>query len=101
MRLSRFETAAAFLDAVRPVLATVDDDAGLALAVWMDGAHPLLLASDRDDVTQATDAIVAVLADHGPRPDRVIGAVGQVETFASAWTRRTGRPTRVAMRQRV
>ena len=130
MRLTRFETATDFLDAVRPVLgeheaehhlvlgvaeafasspspapvpfmATVEDDAGLALASWMEGSHPLLLASDRNDVSQATDVIVALLAESGPTPVRVIGAVGQVETFASAWTRRVGKPTRVAMRQRA
>lgn len=130
LRLTRFETAAAFLDAVRPVLAEheaehhlvlgvaeavassseprpapfmaiVEDDDGLALAAWLDGPHPLLLASARDDVTQATYAMAALLAEHGPTPARVIGVIGQVETFADAWTRLTGQPARVAMRQRV
>jgi len=129
VRALSYPTATAFLDAVRPVLAeheaehhlvlgvaeafaadpraggrlfaaTVEADDGLALAAWMVGPRPLLLASDRDDVSPAADALADLLGERGLDPRRVIGTVGQVERFIEAWSRHTTQSARVAMRQR-
>ena len=130
MRARSYSNASAFLDAVRPFLAeheaehhlvlgvaeacaldpriggrvfaaSVEDNAGLALAAWMMGPRPLLLASDRDDIALAADALANLLGDRGLAPRHVIGAVGQVEMFIEAWSRFTRQSARVAMRQRV
>jgi len=130
VRALSYSTAAAFLDAVRPVLAeheaehhlvlgvaeaaaadsraggrlfaaTVEDDDGPALAAWMVGPRPLLLASERDDIATAAHSLADLLAERGLEPRHVIGAVGQIERFVEAWSRHTQQSPRVAMRQRV
>jgi hypothetical protein len=130
VRLTRHATATAFLDAVRPTLgtreaehhlvlgvaeghavhptpdipffaATVEDDDGLAVAAWMVGRRPLLLASDRVTIASAMAVLLDALDEAGHAPRRVIGAAGQAEEFTDRWSDRTGTPARLAMRQRV
>lgn len=131
MRVTTYPTASAFLDAVGPALgareaehhlvlgvaegvvtgraapnaalfaASVVDDDGVVMAALMTGSHPLLVASDRDDLEAPSALLWDELAPADPTPSHVIGAVGQVETIVREWERRVGRAARVAMRQRV
>lgn len=130
MKLTTYGTAADFLAAVRPVLerheaehhlvlgvaegvlasrantghlfaASVQDADGLALAAFMVRDRPLLVASDREDVTTAAPLVCDGLAAAGTAPAHVIGAVRQAESFAGVWAERTGRAPTLAMRQRV
>ena len=125
-----YPTASVFLDAVRPTLGTheaehhlvlgiaesvsadpsseadffamaVEDHLGLALAAIMTGSRPLLVASDRADVTESAPLLWDELEKAGRAPTHVIGAVGQIESVVQEWTRRRGRAARLAMRQRV
>jgi len=130
MRLTTYPTAAAFLRAVRPTLAeheaehhlvlgvaeavatgrapnddlfaaSVDDVDGLALAALMTWNRPLLMASDRADVTSASDLLWDALDAQQRQPKFVIGAVGQIEGAVSGWTGTGARESKVAMRQRA
>ena len=129
MRLATYATAAEFLEAVGPALAeheaehhlvlgvaeaaangrapnddlflaSVHDADGLALAALMTHGYPLLLASDRADVTSASPLLWDALADERPPPRFVIGTVGQVEDAVGQWMRASGGGAKVAMRQR-
>jgi predicted GNAT family acetyltransferase len=129
MRLSTYTAAAEFLATVGPTLAeheaehhlvlgvaeaaakggapnddmflaSVHDARGLALAALMTHGYPLLLASDRADVTAASALVWNALGGEQRMPRFVIGAVGQVEGAAEQWTRATGGAATVAMRQR-
>lgn len=130
MRVTTYATAQDFIAAVRPTLgereaehhlvlgvaeavamgrapnagafaATVHDADGLALAAFMTRERPLLIASDRDDVTAAAALLWDAAKVAGCRPTYVIGAVGQVDTVAREWERCEARSARVGMRQRV
>src|SRR5512133_2777693 len=127
MRLATYAAAAEFLEAVGPALAeheaehhlvlgvaeaaatgrapndnlflaSVHDARGLALAALMTHGYPLLLASDRADVTSASPLLWDALADEQPPPRFVIGTVGQVERAVEQWTRASGGVAKVAMR---
>jgi hypothetical protein len=129
MRLATYTTAAEFLEAVGPTLAeheaehhlvlgvaeaaatdrapndnlflaSVHDVDGLALAALMTHGYPLLLASDRADVTSASALLWDALADQQRPPRFVIGTVGQVEDAVGQWMRASGGGATVAMRQR-
>jgi predicted GNAT family acetyltransferase len=129
MRLTTYPTAAAFLEAVgstlaeheaehHPVLgvaeaaaagrapnadlfaASVHDADGLALAALMTRERPLLLASDRVDLTAASSLLWDALCAGRLRPRYVIGTVGQIESAVEEWTHVSGRAATVAMRQR-
>jgi predicted GNAT family acetyltransferase len=130
MRLTTYQSADAFLDAVRPELArrevehhlllgvaeaaatgrapnadlfaaAVHDDTALVLAALMTRERPLLIASDRDDLATGSALVWEALAASALTPVYAIGAVGQIELAIDAWTRRGGPTARVAMRQRV
>src|SRR5512138_3237196 len=105
MRLTIYATAAEFLAAVGPTLAeheaehhlvlgvaeaaatgpandnlflaSVHDADGLVLTALMTHGYPLLLASDRADVTSASALLWDALADEQGPPRFVIGTVGQ------------------------
>jgi len=81
-------------------LASVHDARGLALAALMTHGYPLLLASDREDVTPASALLWEALGAEQRLPRFVIGAVGQVEGAVEQWTRASGGGATVAMRQR-
>ena len=129
MRLTTYATAAEFLAAAGPTLAeheaehhlvlgvaeaaatgrapnddlflaSVHDARGLALAALMTDGYPLLLASDRADVTSASPLLWDALAGERPPPRFVIGTVGQVEDAVGQWMRASGGGAKVAMRQR-
>jgi len=129
MQLATFATAGEFLAAVGPTLAeheaehhlllgvaaaaatgdapndnlflaSVHDGDGLALAALMTHGYPLLLASDRANVTAASALVWDALAAEQHVPRFVIGAVGQVEGAVEQWTRASGGGATVAMRQR-
>src|SRR5262252_8088939 len=129
MRLAIYATAAEFLAAVGPTLAeheaehhlvlglaeaaatgrapndslflaSVHDADGLALAALMTHGYPLLLASDRADVTAASALLWDALGAEQHRPKLVIGTVGQVEGIVAQWTRAPGGGAKVVMRQR-
>src|SRR5262245_36962463 len=129
MRLATYPTAPEFLAAVGPTLAeheaehhlmlgvaeaaatgpapndhlflaSVHDADGLALAALMTHGYPLLLASDRADVTSASALVWDTLGAEQQLPRFVIGTVGQVEGAVEQWTRASGGGARVAMRQR-
>src|SRR6478609_980409 len=128
MRLTTYPTGAAFLDAVRPTLAehevehhlvlgvaeaaatdhapnaglfaaSVDDVNGLALAAFMTRDRPLLIASDRADVTAASSLLWDALCSDRLQPRHVIGAAGQIEGAVAEWANAAGRQPKVAMRQ--
>jgi len=129
MQLATFATAGEFLAAVGPTLAeheaehhlllgvaaaaatghapndnlflaSVHDGDGLALAALMTHGYPLLLASDRANVTAASALVWDALAAEQHVPRFVIGAVGQVEGAVEQWTGASGGGATVAMRQR-
>ena len=129
MRLTTYATAAEFLAAVGPTLAeheaehhlvlgvaesaatsrvpndslflaSVHDARGLALAALMGYGAPLLLASDRADVTSASALVWDALGAER-RPRFVIGAVGQIERAVDVWTQSGDRPADITMRQRA
>ena len=129
MRLTTYPTAADFLDAVRPTLAehevehhlllgvaeaaamsgapnadlfaaSVDDADGLALAALMTRDRPLLVASDRADMTSASALLWDALCVEHLQPRHVIGTAGQIEGAVAEWANAGGREARVAMRQR-
>jgi predicted GNAT family acetyltransferase len=130
MRLTTYPAAALFLEAVGPALAeheaehhlvlgvaeaaaagrapnadlfaaSVHDADGLVLAALMTRERPLLLASDRADVTSASALLWDALCAHHLEPRHVIGAAGQVEHAVAEWTTSSGREPRLAMRQRA
>ena len=80
-------------------LASVHDARGLALAALMTYGYPLLLASDRADVTSASAPLWDALAEQR-LPRYVIGTVGQVEGAVEQFTRASRDVAKVAMRQR-
>ena len=82
-------------------LASVDDVDGLALAALMTRGSPLLIASDRADVTLACGLLLDALCTRQRLPKYVIGTVGQVERLVEQWTRESGGRATVAMRQRA
>ena len=88
-----------------PFFAAVTDAAGLALAALMAPsrpfARPLLLASDRDDITTALEPLWDAMTAGGHAPRRVLGTTRHAESFAAGWQRRTGCATRLHMRQRL
>ena len=129
MRFTTYATAAEFLAAVGPTLAeheaehhlvlgvaealakgrgpddslflaSVQDTGGLALVALMSHGAPLLLASDRADVTSASALLWDALGAER-RPRFVIGAVGQIERAVDVWTQSTGHHATVSMRQRA
>ena len=129
MRLTTYATAAEFLAAAGPTLAeheaehhlvlgvaeaaatgrapnddlflaSVHDARGLALAALMTYGYPLLLASDRPDVTSASAPLWDALAAEQRLPRYVIGTVGQVEGAVEQFTRASRDVAKVAMRQR-
>jgi uncharacterized protein len=129
MRLTTYATAAEFLAAVGPTLAeheaehhlvlgvadaaatgpapndnlflaSAHDARGLALAALMTHGYPLLLASDRPDVTSASTLLWDALAAEQHLPRFVIGTVGQVEGAVEQLTRASGGIAKIAMRQR-
>ena len=129
MRLTTYATAAEFLAAAGPTLAeheaehhlvlgvaetaatgrapnddlflaSVHDARGLALAALMTDGYPLLLASDRADVTSASAPLWDALAAEQRLPRYVIGTVGQVEGAVEQFTRASRDVAKVAMRQR-
>lgn len=129
MRLTTYATAAEFLAAAGPTLAeheaehhlvlgvaeaaatgrapnddlflaSVHDARGLALAALMTYGYPLLLASDRADVTSASAPLWDALAAEQRLPRYVIGTVGQVEGAVEQFTRASRDVAKVAMRQR-
>jgi uncharacterized protein len=81
--------------------AAVSDASGLALAALMAPSRPLLLASDRDDVTTALEPLWSGLTASGHAPRKVLGTTQHAEAFAGGWERRTGCATRLRMRQRL
>jgi predicted GNAT family acetyltransferase len=130
MRLTTYPTADAFLEAVRSTLAeheaehhlmlgvaeaaaagrapnadlfaaSVRDAGALALAALMTRERPLLIASDRADVTSASALLWDALCAERLEPKHVIGSVGQVEGAVEQWTHGRGRGAKVAMRQRA
>jgi predicted GNAT family acetyltransferase len=130
MRLTTYPTAAEFLDAVGPTLAeheeahhlmlgvaeaaaagrapndglfvvSVDDADGLVLAALMTRDRPLLVASDRADVTSAAALLWNALRAEQLQPRLVIGTVGQIEGVVEQWTRATSGRATLAMRQRA
>ena len=130
MRLTTYPTAADFLDAVRPTLAehevehhlllgvaeaaaigpapnadlfaaSVDDADGLALAALMTRDRPLLIASDRADMTSASALLWDALCAEQLQPKHVIGTAGQVEGAVAECANAGGREAKVAMRQRA
>ena len=129
MRLTTYPTATAFLEAVRPTLAeheaehhlvlgvaeaaaagrapnadlfaaSVDDADGLVLAALMTRDRPLLIASDRADMTSASGLLWDALCAEQLQPRYVIGAAGQIEGAVARWAYSAGREAKVAMRQR-
>ena len=130
MRLTTYPTAAEFLAAAGPTLAeheaehhlvlgvagaaaagrspndnlfmaSVHDARGLALAALMTHGHPLLLASDRADVSSALALVWDALGAEQRMPRFVVGAVGQVEGAVEQWTHASGGVAKIAMRQRA
>jgi uncharacterized protein len=122
-------TAAAFLEAARPVLseheaehhlvlgvaeslvasaprsglfaATIHDADGFVLAALLTGSRPLLVASARVSIASSASVLWDSIAAANLTPSHVIGAVGQVEALVNEWRRRTGREARKMMDQRV
>jgi uncharacterized protein len=84
-----------------PYLATVCDAAGLVAAAIMTPPHPLILASDRNDC----NAVLMAIAHDLQRSNRPVSAViaprPLAERFAKVWSRVSGCPARLAMRQRL
>jgi predicted GNAT family acetyltransferase len=66
----------------------------------MTYGYPLLLASDRADVTSASAPLWDALAAEQRLPRYVIGTVGQVEGAVEQFTRASRDVAKVAMRQR-
>jgi predicted GNAT family acetyltransferase len=81
--------------------ATVQDLDDLVLAAFMTRERPLLVASDREDLSTASALLWDAVAAARCHPAHVIGAVGQVDAVVREWERREGAAARVGMRQRV
>ncbi|HEX6059040.1 MAG TPA: GNAT family N-acetyltransferase [Gemmatimonadaceae bacterium] len=128
MELFGFGDAGAFLEAVEPALlereaahslllgsaaalqgsdsggaylAAVRDRGGLVAAALLDGARPLLVASDREALGAAAELLARDLADAGRTPAAVHGRERHVAAFARCWTDRSGGTATVVMRQRL
>jgi uncharacterized protein len=130
MRVTTYTNASDFLAAVRPTLgereaehhlvlgvaesvvsgrapnaglfaATVDDLDELVLAAFMTRERPLLVASDREDLSAASALLWDAAAAARCHPAHVVGAVGLVGAVVREWERREGVAARVGMRQRV
>jgi hypothetical protein len=81
--------------------AAVSDASGLALAALLTPPRPLVLASDRDDVSAALEPLWNALTESGHAPHRVLGMTQHAESFVVGWERRTGCATRLRMRERL
>ncbi len=84
-----------------PFLAAIDDGAGVALAALMNPGRPLVLASDRDDITPTLEPLWVALTERGLTPRTVHAMTTHATAFVDAWERRTGCATRLHMRQRL
>jgi predicted GNAT family acetyltransferase len=82
-------------------LAAVSDASGLALAALMTPSRPLVLASDRDDITTALEPLWDGLTASGHAPRKVVARTAHAAAFIAGWQRRTGCATRLHMRQRL
>jgi len=80
-----------------PLLATVEDDRGLALAAVMTPPHRIVLASHLDDPSEAVDALARWLASS---PWAIPGVLGPAHV-ADAFARRWAKPFTPGMYQRV
>jgi predicted GNAT family acetyltransferase len=89
------------LPASATFLATVSDASGLALAALMTPSRPLVLASDRQDVTTALEPLWDALTASGHAPRKVVATRQHATAFVAGWQRRTGCATRLHMRQRL
>lgn len=72
------------------------DVAGTVL--WTTDRYPPLLSAMPE---RAARELADVLAERAPVVGAVNGTPGTAAAFAAAWTRRTGAPSRVALRQRL
>jgi uncharacterized protein len=84
-----------------PFFATIRDEGGLLVSALMTPHHPLVLSSVRSDVDEAVDLIVEYLTSSGYEISGVIAPNALSERFAQQWSRASGRPARVGMRQRL
>jgi predicted GNAT family acetyltransferase len=73
-------------------------DGQVTAAVMWTGAYPPMLSAMPDGTARD---LADALAARGAAVPGVNGAPGAAEAFAKAWTARTGKATRVAMRQRL
>jgi len=130
VRLTTYSTAGDFLSAVRPTLAeheaehhlvlgvaealvtvpppngelfavSIDDENGLVLAAIMTARRPVLIASDRHELSAAAALLWSSIGGARMGPSHVIGGVEQMAGVVDAWRVRSGRPASVAMNQRV
>jgi len=130
MKLIRYPTAEAFLDAAEPTLMQEEAKNNLILGIpqqvatgrkygaepvyflSVHDAHQLVAAAIRtppynlilhceEDRLEALDRIAVHLIDEGEELPGAHGTVEAVDAFAEAWTKRTGTTARVFMSQRV
>lgn len=94
---------AQFADQIKtpPFLASVADEAGLAVASLMTPPHKLLVYSDRQAATEALTALARHLYQNDWTFPAVLGLAPVAETFAQIWSELTGTSYEVGMRQRV
>jgi len=130
MKLIRYPTAAAFLDAAEPALMQEEAKNNLILGIPQQVAagreygaeppyflsvhdtHQLVAAAIRtppynlilhchENHLEALDRIAEYLIDEGEKLPGAHGTVEATDAFAEAWTKRTGTTARVFMSQRV
>ncbi|HEX6387281.1 MAG TPA: GNAT family N-acetyltransferase [Anaerolineae bacterium] len=84
-----------------PLLATVHDEEGLALAAVMTPPHRLLVGSERSTVKAPAKALLRRIIDDGWQVPGVLGPAPIIADVVVAWQAVTGGQAEVAMRQRV
>ena len=81
-------------------LATVMDDAGMALAALMTRLN-VILYSPRPNAGQAVYLVAQNLAASGRPTPGVLAPAALADEFAACWQQITGQPGRMGMRQRI
>ncbi len=94
---------AQFADQIKipPFLATIADDAGLAVVSLMTPPHKLLVYSDHQDATAALEVLARFLYQSEWTFPAVLGPAPIAERFAQIWSEMNGINYEVGMRQRV
>jgi GNAT superfamily N-acetyltransferase len=84
----------------QPLLVTVADDGGVAVAAMMTPPHPLIVATHRESAGAGLRELVIWLRDHAILPGAAIADLPHASDFATSWQESGGAAT-VRMEQRL